>query len=681
MTERRVSVRLAAVGGQALKADLREIGREGRAALEAIGAAGAPASRGLDNVGASASAAITKFEALSARAAQAAVNLRATAASTGTLAGRIDALTGVSSGVDRSAADIAAYGSALDDLRARHNPLFAAIRTYRSALDDIRQAHRLGAISVDEMTAAISRERTAALANIATLKGRTSALDQMGDASNLARYQTQNLIYQLNDVGVSLASGMHPMMVFVQQGSQIAQTYAGQGGVNEALRQTGGLVLGVARAHPVATAAVIASGVALAGLRHEITEASGVTVGFGDTALAVWQVVRDGLVSVLKPAIDAIAPWFSAAWDVVVAGVHVTGNAIINGFRLAIETVKRLFTALPLIAGAAVIGAANAVLTGMDKLIAAALARMNGFLQTVSGLVGSIPGMDGFSLGEIAPPPPLPKIDNTYAESLTAAWQDFERVQAEIQASDPLGDFFDAVKVRAVKNALDDTAEAAGGAGGGMKKAGAAAKDGMEAAKAAVDRTTDALAKYAEDAKAVGKNLTDSLAGAFTSAEEAVGNFVKTGKLDIRDLVTSMLADLAKLSVKQAILGPLAGSLSGLFGGAAASPTASLGSIFAGLFHDGGRVGGGGRIAIPAAAILAAPRFHNGGGFGLRSDEQVGVLQRGERVLNRRQTREWEAGGAPNITINARDAASFRQSRSQIAADIARAVAAGRRSL
>ncbi|WP_299131722.1 phage tail tape measure C-terminal domain-containing protein [uncultured Amaricoccus sp.] len=681
MTERRVSVRLAAVGGQVLKADLREIGREGRAALETIGAAGAPASRGLDDVGASASAAITRFEALSARAAQAAVNLRAAAASTGTLAGRVDALTGVSSGVDRSAADITAYGSALDDLRARHNPLFAAIRSYRGALDDIRQAHRVGAISADEMTAAIGRERTVALANIAALKGRTTALGQMGGASRLASYQSRNLLYQLNDVGVSLASGMNPMMVFIQQGSQISQIYAGQGGVNAALKQTAGLVLGVARAHPVATAAVIATGVALAGLRHEITEASGVTVGFGDTALAVWQVIRDGLVSVLKPAIDAIAPWFSAAWDVVVAGVHVTGNAIINGFRLAIETVKRLFAALPLIAGAAVIGAANAVLTGIEKLITAALARMNGFIQTVSGLVAKIPGMEGFSLGEIAPPPPLRKIDNSYAADLTAAWQDFERVHAEIQASDPMGDFFDAVKVRAVKNALDDTAEAAGGAGAAMKQAGGAAKDGMDAAKTSVDTVSNALAKYAEDAKAVGKNLGDSLAGAFTSAEEAVGNFVKTGKLDIRDLVTSMLADLAKLSVKQAILGPLAGALSGLFGGAAASPNASLGSIFAGLFHDGGRVGAGGRIAIPAAAILAAPRFHNGGGFGLRSDEQVGVLQRGERVLNRRQTRDWEAGGAPNITINARDAASFRQSQSQIAADIARAVAAGRRSL
>ena len=83
---------------------------------------------------------------------------------------------------------------------------------------------------------------------------------------------------------------------------------------------------------------------------------------------------------------------------------------------------------------------------------------------------------------------------------------------------------------------------------------------------------------------------------------------------------------------------------------------------------------------VPAAAFLDAPRFHNGGGFGLRPDEQAAILQRGERVLSRRETREWETGGGTRIVITARDAQSFRQSRAQVAADIARAVAFGRRS-
>ena len=56
------------------------------------------------------------------------------------------------------------------------------------------------------------------------------------------------------------------------------------------------------------------------------------------------------------------------------------------------------------------------------------------------------------------------------------------------------------------------------------------------------------------------------------------------------------------------------------------------------------------------------------------------ILQRGERVLARREAQSYGAGGV-NVTIMARDAESFRQSRTQVAADIARAVSLGRRGM
>ncbi len=77
--------------------------------------------------------------------------------------------------------------------------------------------------------------------------------------------------------------------------------------------------------------------------------------------------------------------------------------------------------------------------------------------------------------------------------------------------------------------------------------------------------------------------------------------------------------------------------------------------------------------------------MHSGGWAGLAPDEVPAILQRGERVLSQRETSSYggTASGAPtvNVTINARDAESFRQSRTQIAADIARAVALGRRGM
>ena len=65
----------------------------------------------------------------------------------------------------------------------------------------------------------------------------------------------------------------------------------------------------------------------------------------------------------------------------------------------------------------------------------------------------------------------------------------------------------------------------------------------------------------------------------------------------------------------------------------------------------------------------------------LRHDEVPAILQRGERVLSRREAQTYGASGGVNVTIMARDAESFRQSRTQVAADIARAVSLGRRGM
>jgi len=190
-----------------------------------------------------------------------------------------------------------------------------------------------------------------------------------------------------------------------------------------------------------------------------------------------------------------------------------------------------------------------------------------------------------------------------------------------------------------------------------------------------------ALSDYATKARQIGGDIGQSLVGAFRSAESAVGEFVKTGKLKVRDLVTSLIADLAQLAARRFILGPIANALGGALGGA--------GGLFANVLHAGGVVGapGPGRT-VPAAAFADAPRMHSGGTLGLRHDEVPAILQRGERVLSRREVRAEDAQGrdrepAPtvNVTIQTRDAESFRQSRTQVAADISRAVAMGRRGM
>ena len=133
-------------------------------------------------------------------------------------------------------------------------------------------------------------------------------------------------------------------------------------------------------------------------------------------------------------------------------------------------------------------------------------------------------------------------------------------------------------------------------------------------------------------------------------------DFVKTGKVDFKGLIASILEDLAVLQFRNAVLGPIANALSGAFGGFGRTPgTAGVNPMInASIWHAGGMVGAGAPLrAVPALAFASAPRMHSGGMVGLRPDEVPAILQRGERVLNRREAAQYgaSAGGMSRVRI------------------------------
>jgi len=76
-----------------------------------------------------------------------------------------------------------------------------------------------------------------------------------------------------------------------------------------------------------------------------------------------------------------------------------------------------------------------------------------------------------------------------------------------------------------------------------------------------------ALRGYLDDVADVAASSQSLLTNAFKGAEDALVSFVTTGKLDFKSLINSMIADLARLMVRQNITGPLANFVSGIFGG------------------------------------------------------------------------------------------------------------------
>lgn len=211
-----------------------------------------------------------------------------------------------------------------------------------------------------------------------------------------------------------------------------------------------------------------------------------------------------------------------------------------------------------------------------------------------------------------------------------------------------------------------------------------------------VEQYNDALRDLRIEALAVGKDLesgirrglleiskqfenvadlaANTLVDAFKSAEDALVQFVTTGKTDFKGLVDSIFNELTRLAIRQSITGPLASLMQGSDGqgGGLAniltsmfsrgsgsdwitSATSGIGGMFSKLFSflpgfkDGTdfMVGGSGGPDSQVVAFRASP------------DERVTVTPKGKPS---------GGGGTVNMYIQAQDANSFQRSQGQILA-------------
>lgn len=197
-----------------------------------------------------------------------------------------------------------------------------------------------------------------------------------------------------------------------------------------------------------------------------------------------------------------------------------------------------------------------------------------------------------------------------------------------------------------------------------------------------------AMATYAEDAANVAQQSERVWSGAFKGLEDALTNFVTTGKLSFADLGQFIVAEVNRMIIRTQIIAPLAQQMQGGGGGI-------FGQIFGNIF--GAAIGGGGS----ASAALNAPGMWAAGGIFGRSGVQAfasgdivssptlfsyggnraGVMGEAgyEAIMPVARTSSGELGvkvasSVParsqtviNMTIVAKDAESFRRSEGQIA--------------
>jgi len=161
-----------------------------------------------------------------------------------------------------------------------------------------------------------------------------------------------------------------------------------------------------------------------------------------------------------------------------------------------------------------------------------------------------------------------------------------------------------------------------------------------------------AFGTYLEQARNVAGQTRTLFSNAFGNMEDAVVNFVKTGKLSFRDFADQVIADLIRIQVRQAAAGFLStafsavmgsfggGGASGFAAGSAGATSSKLGASAAGYsakygFSDGGYTGDGGKFE-PKGVV-------HGGEFVLRKEV---VAQPGMRnYLEDLNVRGYASGG------------------------------------
>jgi len=178
-------------------------------------------------------------------------------------------------------ADTKGVQASLDQVEAAVDGVDEATRKYNSTLANLARASKSGAISADQLAAATDeaeRNYRSAASSAAALTGaQVTASRQakvLGGAMQGSSAHTANLGAQFNDIGVMLAAGQSPLMLAVQQGTQINQVMAQMGGGKTALRGLAAGFMSMVNPMSLATIGIIAGGAALIQWGMSASEAS-----------------------------------------------------------------------------------------------------------------------------------------------------------------------------------------------------------------------------------------------------------------------------------------------------------------------------------------------------------------------------------------------------------------------
>ncbi len=433
--------------------------------------------------------------------------------------------------------------------------------------------------------------------------------NMLARSSGAAAMQQKNLLFQLNDIGVSLAGGMNPLMVAAQQGGQLATIYGPEeGGLGKAFAETARLAGGlVTKFWPVAAAVGLGTA-AVAGMTEEINKAGGQQVTFGDVALATWNQFTSTIYDLVQPAITAVGGWFGDMWDVAAPYLKMAGNSIVGTFVGAFEAAKLTWSAFPAIMGDITISTANNVIGGVESMINGGIGLLND-LQKQVGLAGDL-GMVKFGGVEN----PFQGATANLGESISGAF-------GSAFGSDYLGDLIKGIapaarELAAAREAADATASSLGNLGKAASDAAAESAKGSSEIKGSMwDMASEAstlLGQIFEGNKeaAIAGAVLDGAAG----IAKTLGSYAFPWNIGMAGLhAAAMTAQISKIA-------------------STSSSSKSLDTSITGGATAGGGAGAMGGVGQGVSISLTGNSFSANGVMGLLNELQTALGTQGKQI-------------------------------------------------
>lgn len=381
--------------------------------------------------------------------------------------------------------------------------------------------------------------------------------------------------------------------------------------------------------------------------------------------------------------------------------VELVGNDIPRAFAALLEAGEKALTNLEqgfrdfgTAISNSVIGAMNSIIGAIEGMVNKALPALNKVIQAANSanpFGGAIPDLPSASLERISPEgrtkvrpydfgssdidtfgeanrdflqglqDDLGRKQISYAadaaqaaEDASAAWDDFLNLYKEgaVLPPKPLEDTTKALDT--ATGSANDLAGALGGSSGGKGSVAGSLDDVRERARGmeedmirAAESSTAAFNQMYANLAQYGEAVTSGLTS-------AIDQFVQSGKLNLKEFARSVLADLAAIAAKAAILGGIFGNSQ--YGG---NNSGLVGTFLSGILSGGFNVSG-----APRAVNISTGQSYAGGGFtgmGSRSGGVDGkggfpaILHPNETVVDHAAGQSMGGGTTINQTIMVRE--------------------------